>query len=205
MTSSPLLRAHRRASAALVSGLSIDYTSHLCHAFEHAPCDGAREQIAHALSTMGLSILNGGSSTLLGVSFMVFSVTPIFQTLFVILSHTVRTHAAAHSTTASGGAPRARAGPARAQRARRQRREGPGDLVRAARVRAQRIRIPPVPACVRRSQILVGLVVAVLVIPALLLLIDDAESLLRRACCSAERDADAARAAGRKPRPEELL
>ena len=52
--------------------------------------EGARDKVAHALATMGLSVLNGGSSTLLGVAFMAFSVTPIFKTLFLILSHTVR-------------------------------------------------------------------------------------------------------------------
>ncbi|KAG8462450.1 hypothetical protein KFE25_010275 [Diacronema lutheri] len=70
-------------------GLAIDYSSHLCHAYEHAPMEGARDKVAHALATMGLSVLNGGSSTLLGVAFMAFSVTPIFKTLFLILSHTI--------------------------------------------------------------------------------------------------------------------
>ena len=73
-------------------GLAIDYSSHLCHAYEHSHFAEPRARLEHSLRTMGLSILNAGMSTLLGVAFLGLSVTPIFHIIFLVLSHTVKAH-----------------------------------------------------------------------------------------------------------------
>jgi len=70
-------------------GLAIDYSCHLAHAYETSPLPTQMEKVRHACSTMGLSILNAGASTLLGTGFMAFSETPVFQTVFVLVWNTV--------------------------------------------------------------------------------------------------------------------
>jgi len=70
-------------------GLAIDYSCHLAHAYETSPLPTQLEKVKHACSTMGLSILNAGASTLLGTGFMALSETPVFQTVFVLVWNTV--------------------------------------------------------------------------------------------------------------------
>mmetsp|Transcript_16545 Transcript_16545/g.39729 ORF Transcript_16545/g.39729 Transcript_16545/m.39729 type:complete len:239 (+) Transcript_16545:1722-2438(+) len=62
-------------------GFSVDYSAHLAHAFMLAP--GTRdERMQQALSTMGVSIANGGMSTLLATLPLAGSPSYIFFTYF---------------------------------------------------------------------------------------------------------------------------
>jgi predicted RND superfamily exporter protein len=71
-------------------GLSVDYTVHLGHAFEHAPRSGvASERVASMLNDIGASVIKGGVSTFLGILMLAFTSSYSFRTFFKLLFGTV--------------------------------------------------------------------------------------------------------------------
>lgn len=68
---------------------------HMIHAYLNAPSEikgrkTTREDRAkHALSTIGVSVLLGGTSTFLGVLVLAFSTSDVFWTFFVMLTSIV--------------------------------------------------------------------------------------------------------------------
>lgn len=60
-------------------GFSVDYSSHIAHAFVISKEDSPDKRIIHALQSVGTSVLLGGVSTFLGMSLTGFAKSQIFQ------------------------------------------------------------------------------------------------------------------------------
>ncbi|KAJ1626418.1 patched [Pavlovales sp. CCMP2436] len=69
--------------------LAIDYSCHIGHAYEMAEEPTRRLKVQHALGSVGVSILNGGLSTLLGTVFLSVSKSTIFRTFFLMVWSTI--------------------------------------------------------------------------------------------------------------------
>ncbi len=63
-------------------GFSVDYSTHIAHAFVTSKQESVNERIIEALSTVGGSVLLGGISTFLGMSLTGLASSPIFQVIF---------------------------------------------------------------------------------------------------------------------------
>ena len=70
-------------------GLSVDYTLHLVHQFQHADGVTKVERVQKALTSMGPAVLVGGFSTFLGVMPMVGATSIIFRTFMKMMFGTV--------------------------------------------------------------------------------------------------------------------
>ncbi|CAE7911019.1 NPC1, partial [Symbiodinium sp. KB8] len=66
----------------LAVGLSIDYSAHIAHAFLHVHEETRKARVSKALGEMGVSVINGASSTFLAVVVLSPSASYIFSTLF---------------------------------------------------------------------------------------------------------------------------
>jgi predicted RND superfamily exporter protein len=72
----------------LATGLCVDYSVHIAHAFSVA--EGSRiERTKAALVNLGPAIVNGGVTTFLAVIILPFSQSHVFQTFFKIFGLTV--------------------------------------------------------------------------------------------------------------------
>lgn len=63
-------------------GFSVDYTCHIAHAYMISNEDTPEKRVVDALSTMGVSVLNGGVSTFLGMLITAFSGAEGFRIFF---------------------------------------------------------------------------------------------------------------------------
>ena len=66
----------------LAVGISIDYSAHIAHAFLHTHASTKTGRVARALGEMGVSVLNGATSTFLAVVVLSPSGSYIFRVLF---------------------------------------------------------------------------------------------------------------------------
>jgi len=69
--------------------LAIDYSCHMGHAFEMANDATRTGKVRTALGSVGVSILNGGLSTLLGTAVLSVSKSNIFRTFFLMVWSTI--------------------------------------------------------------------------------------------------------------------
>lgn len=65
-------------------GLSFDYAGHITHAFVDSDKPTRVERSKDALSILGVSVLNGGTSTALGVMVLGFANSSIFRIFFTV-------------------------------------------------------------------------------------------------------------------------
>eukprot|EP00111_Clytia_hemisphaerica_P010341 TCONS_00030235-protein len=63
-------------------GFSVDYTCHIAHAYMISQAETPEKRVVDALSTMGVSVLNGGVSTFLGMLITAFSGAEGFRIFF---------------------------------------------------------------------------------------------------------------------------
>ena len=73
------LNAISMINIVMAVGFSVDYSTHIAHAFVTSREDTVDKRIIEALSTVGGSVLLGGSSTFIGMSLTGFSSSTIFQ------------------------------------------------------------------------------------------------------------------------------
>ncbi len=66
-------------------GFSVDYSAHIAHAFTTSRQKTVDQRVVEALSTVGSSVLLGGTSTFLGMSLTGFSSSNIFQVRVLII------------------------------------------------------------------------------------------------------------------------
>lgn len=66
-------------------GFSVDFTAHICYAYLSANVDTPEERVRECLHTLGLPIMQGALSTLLGVMTLVLVPSYIFVTFFKIV------------------------------------------------------------------------------------------------------------------------
>lgn len=54
-------------------GIAVEFTAHLVHAYAEARQESRQARVQAALTSMGVPILNGGLSTLIGIVMLAFS------------------------------------------------------------------------------------------------------------------------------------
>jgi hypothetical protein len=74
----------------VVIGVSVDYSVHLAHAFNHAaPGLNREEKVRHAMSSMGISLLGGLATTIGSSLFLTFADVTFFKSFGIFLVVTV--------------------------------------------------------------------------------------------------------------------
>lgn len=63
-------------------GFSIDFTAHICYVFMSSKCKRTEERVKEALYSLGLPIIQGASSTILGVVALLLAQSYIFLVFF---------------------------------------------------------------------------------------------------------------------------
>jgi len=63
-------------------GISVDYNAHIAHAFQAADGENPTERIKNTLDSIGVSVINGGISTLLAVFVISFTDSYVFRVFF---------------------------------------------------------------------------------------------------------------------------
>ncbi|XP_030607379.1 patched domain-containing protein 3 [Archocentrus centrarchus] len=66
-------------------GFSVDFSAHICYSFVSSPKNDVNEKAIDALTLLGLPVLQGGLSTILGVVVLSASGSYIFRTFFKIV------------------------------------------------------------------------------------------------------------------------
>ncbi|XP_038057470.1 patched domain-containing protein 3-like isoform X2 [Patiria miniata] len=66
----------------LCIGFSVDFSAHITYSFVTAPCDTGNEAAIFALHSLGMPILQGASSTILGIAAIATSPAYIFRSFF---------------------------------------------------------------------------------------------------------------------------
>jgi len=69
-------------------GLTVDYSAHVCHSFLYSTGDRP-ERASHALSTVGVSVFHGGSTTFLAVLPLAFASSYVFRVQFQALGYVI--------------------------------------------------------------------------------------------------------------------
>ncbi len=70
-------------------GLSIDYNVHIAHAFLHSNAKSVAKKTADAMDLMGMSVLKGAATTLLGSCVLGFASSTVFRIFFKVCFGTV--------------------------------------------------------------------------------------------------------------------
>lgn len=66
-------------------GFSVDFSTHLCHAYLTSQSRGRKGRVQDALELAGGPIINGALSTIIGLVMLIFSKSFIFQSFFKVL------------------------------------------------------------------------------------------------------------------------
>lgn len=66
-------------------GFSVDFTAHICYAYMSSKADGPEQRVRDSLYALGLPIVQGAVSTVLGVSALVLAGSYIFMVFFKMI------------------------------------------------------------------------------------------------------------------------
>eukprot|EP00753_Platysulcus_tardus_P010713 PLAT2988.1.p1 GENE.PLAT2988.1~~PLAT2988.1.p1 ORF type:complete len:963 (+),score=426.36 PLAT2988.1:284-2890(+) len=77
------------ANLVLAVGLAVDYCAHIAHAFVSHPVGTRDDRVVHAVEELGTSVLQGATTTFLGVVVLAFGKSEIFRIFFKMFTLTV--------------------------------------------------------------------------------------------------------------------